>query len=1560
MSSQNIYINTIDECVNNIIDSFYLEILENKQFKKDLKTKDFILNHFDEVLSKVNKLVKDKSTESNVGKIITNVDEYNKVINLFTDYVLLYFFFYVGVFDDLNKIMDLLNKLSNKHKINFFKNRYLTQYSLYYKYINDYKIVLDNYPNKNDDKDYTDVIESIKLIDEEVLKNIIGNKQDLIHNILKIIIFREIYIKDDKVMIFKLLENEEMANADFKYIEIVDSRYETIDYAMIESLFDINDVKEGLAEEIFKMINDYESIKIAPDYSIDTKINQMFKNKVLIPITDEFLRFHKDTEMYDKSVGSKIDPKDKVIKKGDTKIRYIVTKINKVKDYYSTKVMSDPTLKTDIEKNFYQPLLYRKAIIINDLEEINILKKLELQGKSVTESNEFYEDLKQIRLYPYIEFKSSNRDYFSFSPDTTIEAIRYCNFEFKNDTRFPNIGNYELQSRVINNTTKSNILGVAIPRFNLADANDYNKYNQTLIACHATKDTTDMTSIYKNAFKVTLKKLRKLFTDDKRYSKILYWLFDRKSDVIKLDLFDNINQLSRDDYIKILLGKVYDEMTDLTYSLVINQINLLTNINYKEARDILKYFENKLVLIPRHSRRYDELMKLIHYMKVTASVNSYDENEDKIPGVTSKLIVLPSVILEEIAVHIIRISKEELFVDKVDDSDMYDGYTCQHIITWNNIMRFKKSNPNKFNQELYNFIKIYVTPNDDGDFVCKSCYQLVDLRKYTTEIFPGSESIAVSYGLEMELETIPEYVKYTKAIKNIDKMLEKVCYASNIAYFVGAGQQVKFRRQEIIKNMIDIIDMQFKTLFSKDTNSRKERLENSIKKYGCSMTNFFLFKLDNDIFTYSSKEIDKFKLYKIDNIITYMLITLVNEINLSQIIFLSFDKLVNYFLFTKFGFNLFNDLYIRVSNKNDVAPIKNYKLLCYIIYYITGVYAKYNMWYADGITFKPNNINPQIQRIAIHTFVDALNSILEVNTKESSNYLYNMFSTKFFNKLNNVYNNTSGKDVLDKLELQNKQKVVITIDKKLKYNISTVEPIPFVSYNTDGSFIIKSVLGTKTPVTTYPSVEFMYDKLNDKTSLDVLGEKKIEEISNRLFMETLQKIATLYDSDGIKRNISINLDDAKKLSIDELKKITKSSKDVRINSILKTEKIVDKKLEKIEMKNIKNEKYLEQIVKKFNDEISHTIEAFISKIESLIGNDININNNNYYLRYDAYELDHDYRGNKKSSIIITEKDQKIKYKKNDTFFGQDVYQYDDANNQVSVFYSATEKYLIGYKESSKDYIKIFNSNCYIKVHYSLKHQITYLGFTYMNYVVPPKNDNINEFVNNILRIRLQNLKNSLSTIQQIIYQVKNNFAGTYVNPIAKYYQNKIKIINTYDEDGERIFKDWMMINDNLYYHKIDVTSNINVKTLPNKQQYLSVDILNKFITNDDVVIHYIIEQLTMLLDINNDNYTKVNLAYMIINIIFQLFRDLNNFENAFFDINVKKFYNYIISKAEVSDVHDEVVDTSGMSEEEIEQFKDKQDQDKEQLDALDADQDETNEDFGDEDVVILDRVSGDY
>jgi hypothetical protein len=67
--------------------------------------------------------------------------------------------------------------------------------------------------------------------------------------------------------------------------------------------------------------------------SLESKINVLFDKKIIIPITDEFLRYHKETERYDLDIDTKTDIKSS--KKDSTKIRYIINKISTASDLYN-------------------------------------------------------------------------------------------------------------------------------------------------------------------------------------------------------------------------------------------------------------------------------------------------------------------------------------------------------------------------------------------------------------------------------------------------------------------------------------------------------------------------------------------------------------------------------------------------------------------------------------------------------------------------------------------------------------------------------------------------------------------------------------------------------------------------------------------------------------------------------------------------------------------------------------------------------------------------------------------------------------------------------------------------------------------------------------------------------------------------------------------------------------------------------------------------------------------------------------------------------------------------
>ena len=103
-------------------------------------------------------------------------------------------------------------------------------------------------------------------------------------------------------------------------------------------------------------------------------------------------------------------------------------------------------------------------------------------------------------------------------------------------------------------------------------------------------------------------------------------------------------------------------------------------------------------------------------------------------------------------------------------------------------------------------------------------------------------------------------------------------------------------------------------------NSPWPRISSGISdiKYGVFLRCFpfiVFFELKDDIFLTSSTDTDKYKIIKYNNIIAYMILLIILELNAGQIINLKFDKRFNFYNFLKINDILFENLKIRLNQK---------------------------------------------------------------------------------------------------------------------------------------------------------------------------------------------------------------------------------------------------------------------------------------------------------------------------------------------------------------------------------------------------------------------------------------------------------------------------------------------------------------------------------------------------------------------------------------------------------------------------------------------------------------------
>jgi len=920
------YINTVDIFVDTTLDSL------NSTIKKEIK------------VDKIEQTVKDfksKIDTSPIEILIENTDTKKHIYEIIDKYYYVYLLLSLSFNLSLNDIRDILIKQSNIGQYKFDTENV----SLILRLSNliiDINIIVDNiddYAKIPNIKQKKNALNFLSLVGIDDVKKLFTKKNiNYKHNILKYVIFLEIYVNSDKTTIFKIIENEELSKTEFTYIEIIESLIEEIDYTTIEKLFKGD---KGMADNIYDMLLDTDNANVSKYLSIDEKINILFNNNILIPITDEFLRYHKDSETYDKNTTTvKLSSKDAIkSKKENTKIKYIVSKINKLINYHTILQKNDKVAIEEVNKIIYPSLEYRKVVIINELEELNIINKINNQGKKVIENNDYYSDLLSFRVYPYINYLDTNFNGFGFKFNNTKLAIRYCNFEFKDQDKYPNQYKNNIQVRVAPENHLVNIVGVAINPFKLYTI--VRRLGASL--CTKLNNTLNISN-RKNGYINTVNILKNLLNNNISYKTLPYWLFDRNTDKIKIDSYENLAKMNHEEYFKFLLANIYDQLIVITYEQIISKINEIKNIKLFNANSVINDVFNNIINI-NNTDYYNEILNYLYLKKLMiADVPAYDKNENKIPGLNSELIKIPSYKGDKRKEAVILIKKQEYLTGEADGEvdELFESSLCQHQISWNNINIHKKKDPNKFTQLLFEFTKKFVVENKDNDFICKSCSQLVDIKSYIGDSFENASGLSISVSLETSLENIAEYEKYNKAIKNMDKIVEKLAYVSDIKYYLGNTPTNKYHRQDVIKNTIDLITNQFLNFDTANINMRKERMESANKLYGISkeLSNYFIFDMDNNLFTYSSKDVDKFKKYKNNNIYAYMVFLYICDINIIQITQLAYDKIINYIIFDKFANHMFDGLLIRINNGNDVKPIIQYKLLCYVIYYLSAMIIK--------------------------------------------------------------------------------------------------------------------------------------------------------------------------------------------------------------------------------------------------------------------------------------------------------------------------------------------------------------------------------------------------------------------------------------------------------------------------------------------------------------------------------------------------------------------------------------------------------------------------------------------
>jgi hypothetical protein len=1439
------YTDIADEILDDILDKLYVQgnkVYNNKN-----------INNI-EIDKFINKFM--SSYHSEKLDTYSDKDIQKQIKCIYSEYVFFYILVNISALHsekDFVKLVISLNKTSivNSKLLNIsLILRQINYIVKNVKNITDKKIILDHTYDKTL-KIYNDL--------SELFTSNLKSK-DIFHSVIKYILFQILFVNHNKSQVYSIIEEYELNLMESKFIEIVETTTQKINYVTLEKL--LSDEKYDLAfiNDVYDMLlNDDDEEKM----SLDDKIKLIFKRKMLIPITDEFLRYNKNTELYDHSTN--IDANVRSNKKNNTKIKYIINKMNDVIDFYKNKNC----------KNFYQPLIYRKATLVNNSEEMDILKKLGNTQNKTDDQISHQAELLLLRKYPYQNFRDFKSYGFEFENDEGIDSIRYSNIEYLNDPKYEFAKNNIIDWRTMITETYSNIVGVALP----------NEIGKKSFLTNTIAKLVNIDDGKHSNISNIIRMFKKQLIMNTSYNKINYWIFDKEKDIMKK--FNEISNFPQDEYFKFILGYIYDEMAELTYEKIINALSTEKFTTFNDVLNLINSMEKQYITLTDDKRH--KLYQYIFTQYSPQHEDIYDIKEDYIPGQKQPLIPLSeSHNINDI--NIVPIIRDIKDISEAE-VDHYEHAHCQHLLTWNRIKRLRMNNPNKYAYKLQLFVKEFVMENMDKEFICKSCSELVDLKRYLADWTSSTEEgISITLSLQTSLEKIPEYEKFSVAIKNMERIMEKISGSVALSHFIGAKRSAQTKRQESIRMMIDLMNAQSEKMKKLDINDRAKIKADSLKKYGISLSQFFMFELKNEIFTYSSKEVDKYKKPKLNNIVTYIILVMLLEIKTNVILGFSKEKMLNYYIFEKIGFNLFDGLFIRINSANDISPIKNYKLLCYVIFMLSGFVVKYNMWFSDN-TSKKSLINALDQKIVIHTMIGILNNILDFNNQNTTDYIYEYYGKKFFTILHDVFTGKEADKLIVDLKEQIDKKITVISTNKIIFKTSEERETVLKNYFEKDDF------GTYLWPNSVPP--YIMNKFRHTLcTKDVFTDKEYE----------LMRKKYKYDINKTKKNLSRS-------------------------------------------KKIHNNDY-EYDIENLGSDLYEHVERMITNWEKIIGENVRINNTNLYLRNNVYTIDHDYYGKKSNKVMtFTDADNAIIFKKNDLHFKANVYYYFDKEKDIYMYYNSRSFNYMGYR-SGKDYYNIINTNANLLPIYSIKHKLLFLGYTNLNYPMDKEmseyvDSDINvvqgkmrKFVSDIIRNRVKNLKNSLVNIQRIINQLFTNNKKLKNEQIAKNFYKKFKDL-TIVKNGDRIFDNINEIINTSFFTKLDKNIKITFE-----KDYLYAGNLIKVLNTDQKLIMYICNEFDKFLSINNDEHTKITLIYLFSNIINQEFNFHNYRETSMALSDVKRFMTMesnVYTKIEIQ----EVDIFNGLNDEEADDLRDELLDEKEMNDAIDVDFDEDSTQLAD-------------
>lgn len=1073
------YVTEIDNLLDKTLDKFMNLWLMDKKSKIELISLATIIKeiNFTRYQKEINLLLTigiNLVPESEITSFVTKNNNILLVKNIITRYLAYYILLqigmnYAGKTKQFNNNLVEFNRAQSSHSVasvdDFFNTTSNANILMLLSIITEFKQFIATFKTyKTGDKnkilskmslEFRTIINSIPAEQLEIIIDMLNTKDKDIndHNLIKLLLYKVLY-QNEKKQIFDTIESSETTDEEFIFIEIIVPHNVQIDMTTIENILSPQDIKRHMADAIYTMINVKESEIIdnlkKNFINHDDKIQKLFHHKIVIPIVDDFLLYHKLSEKYEESF------KTAQNKNENTKIKYIVNKLNNITTYYKHP--------EEVKQLMYAQESRKNAVLINRYENNKIEGYVEKTTVITADNYDTLNDYNNYMLNAYVPFHYGEKNGFNFVNDyDTITVIRRCSFDGKNKKLLTHqlaqnahalIVGYAMvdEGAIINdNFDVEDLQDLTMDKKIVEKIIDFVDYKSGEILENNLHDINKTNKKNDNAKNVDDAKQ----LEDANYNNSFFLFNLEDNDNYNFPNMASTATMNKNELVKIISAQMYDEFIKFMLIKFHQHIknNKLHNIDLKLQYDV-NNFTRLCAMYPdiNNESFKDEVIKVFNSIyKNDVKISDYDDNEDTFKGLIGDIIQLPTM-PKKIPPNVPKIKLDfdfEIEHDETENNiqhilqraDMVDelaedvnneiefssmiNATCQHRIILQKLSSYENTRNPNYSDNMYAFIQQYIKINYNQDFICKSCGNNVnELKNHVLDgiynnILQRYEGFSIN--ITDSVEDMPEYAKFRTAIRNVDKIIDRISSIIGMTELSGLSYSARTTRNKLMKNIIDFILVHNEYLNKYYLPIKQKRGE----ELGINrrLSNLFAFKLDNNIFVFSTTDADSIKPQKYNNIIGYIVIFLIIDMDEIQIMALNNDKrsktgICSYETFKKNIDIIFSQFKIVINTNGDLDNIINYPVLCYSIFIITCFIVKYNLWAntfenknKDEDTGKKKSAKDKqkqmfstMQKSAINTIIELLNSAITADNCNIANvlqkkYLYEIITTKYFIKL---------------------------------------------------------------------------------------------------------------------------------------------------------------------------------------------------------------------------------------------------------------------------------------------------------------------------------------------------------------------------------------------------------------------------------------------------------------------------------------------------------------------------------------------------------------------------------